>query len=619
MVIGSGPIVIGQACEFDYSGTQACKALREEGYHVVLLNSNPATIMTDPETAEATYVEPMTVPSVEQIIATERPDALLPTIGGQTALNLAIDLAEAGVLEKYDVQLIGANLEAINKAEDRQLFRAAMDKIGLKMPVSGIATNVEEAREIQKRTGLPTIIRPSFTMGGSGGGICEKMEDFDRMAQWALDQSPTNQILVEQSVVGWKEYELEVMRDRADNVVVICSIENFDAMGVHTGDSITVAPAQTLTDREYQEMRDAAAAIMREIGVETGGSNVQFGVDPKDGTLVVIDKDERVSAANDPARALFGEAMVGRHYITVLRQPTVLDCVEAALAGGKPASAQFLSRDTSGDTTFQVQATPFDTPGLSGVMLAFEDVSHVQAATQMRRDFVANVSHELRSPLTAVLGFIETLRGPAKDDAAARERFLEIMEREATRMSRLIKDLLSLSKVETEERQRPTTPVDVAGLVTSATMSLGPLAKENGVEITVEGIEDTVLVPGDADQILQVLTNLMENAIKYSNGSVRVELTTLDRDETLRAPAVRIEVADDGDGIEAIHIPRLTERFYRVDSHRSREMGGTGLGLAIVKHIVNRHRGRLRIESKLGEGTRFIVALRREDDTPSPR
>ncbi|MFK7897987.1 MAG: carbamoyl-phosphate synthase large subunit [Myxococcota bacterium] len=298
MVIGSGPIVIGQACEFDYSGTQACKALREEGYRVVLLNSNPATIMTDPEMADATYIEPMTVPSVEQIIAHEKPDALLPTIGGQTALNLAIDLAEAGVLDKYNVQLIGANLEAINKAEDRQLFRAAMDKLGLKMPASGIATSVAEAREIQKTTGLPTIIRPSFTMGGSGGGICERDEDFDRMVQWALDQSPTNQILVEQSVVGWKEYELEVMRDSADNVVVICSIENFDAMGVHTGDSITVAPAQTLTDREYQEMRDAALAIMREIGVDTGGSNVQFGVNPEDGALIVIEMNPRVSRSS---------------------------------------------------------------------------------------------------------------------------------------------------------------------------------------------------------------------------------------------------------------------------------------------------------------------------------
>ncbi len=298
LVIGSGPIVIGQACEFDYSGTQACKALREEGYRVVLLNSNPATIMTDPETADRTYVEPMTVVSVEQIIATERPDALLPTLGGQTALNLAIDLSEAGVLDKYEVKLIGANLESINKAEDRQLFREAMERIGLAMPASGIAHSVAEAREILERTKLPAIIRPSFTMGGSGGGFCERDEDFDRMAQWALDQSPTTQILVEQSVVGWKEYELEVMRDRADNVVIICSIENFDAMGVHTGDSITVAPAQTLTDREYQEMRDAAVAIMREIGVETGGSNVQFGVNPEDGSLIVIEMNPRVSRSS---------------------------------------------------------------------------------------------------------------------------------------------------------------------------------------------------------------------------------------------------------------------------------------------------------------------------------
>ncbi len=298
LVIGSGPIVIGQACEFDYSGTQACKALREEGYRVVLVNSNPATIMTDPETADRTYVECMTVEAVERIIEAERPDALLPTIGGQTALNLAIDLAKAGVLEKYDVQLIGANLDSINMAEDRQLFRAAMERIGLRMPESGIATSVAEAREILKRTKLPAIIRPSFTMGGSGGGVCERDEDFDRMAQWALDQSPTKQVLVEQSVVGWKEYELEVMRDHADNVVVICSIENLDAMGVHTGDSITVAPAQTLTDREYQEMRDAAIAIMREIGVDTGGSNVQFGVNPENGSLIVIEMNPRVSRSS---------------------------------------------------------------------------------------------------------------------------------------------------------------------------------------------------------------------------------------------------------------------------------------------------------------------------------
>ncbi|MDP6979854.1 MAG: carbamoyl-phosphate synthase large subunit [Myxococcota bacterium] len=298
MVIGSGPIVIGQACEFDYSGTQACKALREEGYRVVLLNSNPATIMTDPETAERTYVEPMTVEAVDKIFEIEKPDVLLPTIGGQTALNLAIALDEAGVLEKHGVELIGAQLDAIHKAEDRELFRQAMENISLEVPASGVAKSVEEAREIVAETGIPAIIRPSFTMGGTGGSVCMEDADFDRQVQWALDQSPTHEALIEQSVLGWKEYELEMMRDHADNVVVICSIENFDAMGVHTGDSITVAPAQTLTDREYQEMRDAAAAIMREIGVDTGGSNVQFGVNPEDGSLIVIEMNPRVSRSS---------------------------------------------------------------------------------------------------------------------------------------------------------------------------------------------------------------------------------------------------------------------------------------------------------------------------------
>ena len=298
LVIGSGPIVIGQACEFDYSGTQACKALREEGYRVVLLNSNPATIMTDPETADRTYIEPMTVDAVEKIILAERPDALLPTIGGQTALNLAVGLAEAGVLERHGVQLIGANIESIHKAEDREQFRAAMDRIGLAVPASGLARTLAEAREILRTTGLPAIIRPSFTMGGTGGSVAFEDGDFDRLVEWALAQSPTTECLVERSVIGWKEYELEVMRDKADNVVVICSIENFDAMGVHTGDSITVAPAQTLTDREYQEMRDAAVAIMREIGVDTGGSNVQFGVDPEDGSIVVIEMNPRVSRSS---------------------------------------------------------------------------------------------------------------------------------------------------------------------------------------------------------------------------------------------------------------------------------------------------------------------------------
>jgi carbamoyl-phosphate synthase large subunit len=298
LVIGSGPIVIGQACEFDYSGTQACKALREEGYRVVLLNSNPATIMTDPGTADRTYVEPMTVSSVEQILERERPDAVLPTIGGQTALNLAVALAEGGVLARHGVRLIGANLEAILKAEDRSLFAAAMRRIGLSLPASGIARSVEDAREVVKRTGLPAIIRPSFTLGGTGGSVAQGEEEFEPLVRWALDQSPRHQCLIEQSVLGWKEFELEVMRDGADNVVIICSIENFDPMGVHTGDSITIAPAQTLTDKEYQVMRDAAIAIIREIGVDTGGSNIQFAVNPEDGAMVVIEMNPRVSRSS---------------------------------------------------------------------------------------------------------------------------------------------------------------------------------------------------------------------------------------------------------------------------------------------------------------------------------
>jgi carbamoyl-phosphate synthase large subunit len=298
LVIGAGPIVIGQACEFDYSGSQGCKALREEGYRVVLINSNPATIMTDPEFADRTYIEPMTVESLEKIIARERPDVILPTLGGQTALNLAVALSEEGVLEQYKVGLIGAQLDSIRKAEDREEFRVAMQNIGLKLPKSGYARSLDDARRIVKETGLPAIIRPSFTLGGTGGSIAYTDREFGPLVDWALRQSPEHTCLVEESVLGWKEYELEVMRDGADNVVIICSIENFDPMGVHTGDSITVAPAQTLTDREYQEMRDASVAIIREIGVDTGGSNIQFAVDPRDGTMVVIEMNPRVSRSS---------------------------------------------------------------------------------------------------------------------------------------------------------------------------------------------------------------------------------------------------------------------------------------------------------------------------------
>ncbi len=325
--------------------------------------------------------------------------------------------------------------------------------------------------------------------------------------------------------------------------------------------------------------------------------------------LVLIGRDERVAAANAAAAALVGPAAAGRHYITVLRQPALLDCVETALRTGKPANARYPAREATRDTTYQAVAVPLSGAGGAGVLLSLEDIGHVEAAGQMRRDFVANVSHELRTPLTALLGFIETLRGPARDDAEARDRFLGIMAREANRMSRLIQDLLSLSRVESEERVRPRDPVDVAGLVTAAAATLGPLAAESGVTLHVSGGGDPIEVPGDADQLLQVFTNLMENAVKYGGSRVAVEISLQDRDPALRGPAVRIEVRDDGEGIDPIHLPRLTERFYRVDSHRSREMGGTGLGLAIVKHIVGRHRGRLRIESAAGQGSRFVVVL----------
>jgi len=298
LIVGSGPIVIGQACEFDYSGTQGCKALKEEGFTVVLVNSNPATIMTDPDLGDRTYIEPITPEIVAKIIEKERPDCLLPTLGGQTALNVAVRLAVDGVLDRYEVELIGAKLEAIRKAEDRDLFKRSMERLGLAVPRSGYASTLGEAETLIDLVGFPAIIRPSFTLGGTGAGTAFNSEEYRQVVEWGLQTSPVHSVLIEQSVLGWKEFELEVMRDLADNVVIICSIENFDPMGIHTGDSITVAPAQTLTDKEYQRMRDAAISIIREIGVETGGSNIQFAVNPKDGEMVVIEMNPRVSRSS---------------------------------------------------------------------------------------------------------------------------------------------------------------------------------------------------------------------------------------------------------------------------------------------------------------------------------
>jgi len=336
LIIGAGPIIIGQACEFDYSGTQACKALKEEGYRIILVNSNPATIMTDPEMADATYIEPITPEIVAKIIEKERPDAILPTMGGQTALNTALSLNKMGVLEKYGVEMIGADAEAIDKAEDREKFKAAMDKIGLESPRSAVAHSEAQALEILEDIGLPAIMRPSFTMGGTGGGVAYNREEFIHYIRTSLDASPTNEVLIDESLIGWKEYEMEVVRDKADNCIIICSIENVDPMGVHTGDSITVAPALTLTDKEYQIMRNASIAVLREIGVETGGSNVQFAVNPKDGRLVVIEMNPRVSRSSALASKATGFPIAS--VAAKLAVGYTLDEIDNDITGATPAS-----------------------------------------------------------------------------------------------------------------------------------------------------------------------------------------------------------------------------------------------------------------------------------------
>ncbi len=337
LILGAGPIVIGQACEFDYSGAQACKALREEGFRVILVNSNPATIMTDPSMADATYIEPIQWQTVAKIIEKERPDALLPTMGGQTALNCALDLDREGVLAEYGVEMIGATQDAIDKAEDRERFDKAMKNIGLECPRSAMAHSMEEALQVLDSIGFPSIIRPSFTMGGSGGGIAYNREEFIEICERGLELSPTKELLIDESLIGWKEYEMEVVRDKKDNCIIICSIENFDAMGVHTGDSITVAPAQTLTDKEYQIMRDASLAVLREIGVETGGSNVQFGVDPETGRMVVIEMNPRVSRSSALASKATGFPIA--KVAAKLAVGYTLDELQNEITGGRtPAS-----------------------------------------------------------------------------------------------------------------------------------------------------------------------------------------------------------------------------------------------------------------------------------------
>ncbi|AFZ42986.1 carbamoyl-phosphate synthase large subunit [Halothece sp. PCC 7418] len=400
LVLGAGPIIIGQACEFDYSGTQACKALREEGYDVVLVNSNPATIMTDPETTERTYIEPLTPEIVEKIIAKERPDALLPTMGGQTALNVAVDLANAGVLEAYNVDLIGAKLPAIEMAEDRLLFKEAMARIDIPVCPSGIASSLEEAKIIaqQEIGSYPIIIRPAYTLGGSGGGIAYNQEEFEEKAQLGLDASPVSQILIERSLLGWKEYELEVMRDLADNVVIICSIENLDPMGVHTGDSITVAPAQTLTDKEYQRLRDYSKKIIREIGVETGGSNIQFAVNPDDGEVVVIEMNPRVSRSSALASKATGFPIA--KFAAKLAVGYTLDEIPNDITKKTPASFEpTIDYVVTKIPRFTFEKFPGSTPNLTTQMKS------VGEAMAIGRTFCESFQKALRSLETGRMGW----------------------------------------------------------------------------------------------------------------------------------------------------------------------------------------------------------------------
>ena len=411
MVVGAGPIVIGQACEFDYSGTQACKALRAEGYRIILVNSNPATIMTDPEIADATYVEPITADFLAKIVAEERPDALLPTMGGQTALNAALTLNKQGVLEEFGVEMIGARAEAIDKAEDRELFREAMARIGLETPRSSLAHNLTEAAEALEKVGLPAIMRPSFTLGGTGGGIAFNREEYFKIVEHGLDASPTSEVLVEESVLGWKEYEMEVVRDKADNCIIICSIENVDPMGVHTGDSITVAPALTLTDKEYQVMRNASIAVLREIGVETGGSNVQFAVNPEDGRLVVIEMNPRVSRSSALASKATGFPIA--KVAARLAVGYTLDELENDITGGAtPASFEpTIDYVVTKIPRFAFEKFSGAEPHLTTSMKS------VGEAMSMGRSFAESMQKALRSMETGLMGFDEVpLEGLGQGD-----------------------------------------------------------------------------------------------------------------------------------------------------------------------------------------------------------
>ncbi|MEH6545648.1 MAG: carbamoyl-phosphate synthase large subunit [Sneathiella sp.] len=480
MIIGAGPIIIGQACEFDYSGTQACKALKEEGYRVILVNSNPATIMTDPGLADATYVEPITADFVEKILEKERPDAILPTMGGQTALNTALELAERGTLDRLGVQLIGANREAIAKAEDRDQFRTAMLKIGLDMPVSGVAHSLEEAWSVLERVKLPCIIRPSFTLGGTGGGIAYNREEFEAVIATGLDASPTTEVLVEESIVGWKEYEMEVVRDKADNCIIICSIENVDPMGVHTGDSITVAPALTLTDKEYQLMRNASIAVLREIGVETGGSNVQFAVNPENGRLIIIEMNPRVSRSSALASKATGFPIA--KIAAKLAVGYTLDELDNDITGVTPASFEpTIDYVVTKIPRFTFEKFAGAEPKLGTAMKS------VGEAMAIGRTFAESLQKALRSLETGLTGLNEqTFVGPG-EQPADKQRIQAILAYPTPdrllNIAQAFREGLTLEEIRTASKYEPWFLSQIQEIV-----AIEAAVKESGIPITKGGL-----------------------------------------------------------------------------------------------------------------------------------
>jgi len=513
LIIGAGPIVIGQACEFDYSGAQACKALREESYRVILVNSNPATIMTDPQMADATYIEPIEWKTIEKIIEKEKPDALLPTMGGQTALNCALDLERHGVLAKHNVEMIGAKKEAIDKAEDRELFRKAMLKIGLDMPKAAIAHNMEDAHRVQETVGYPTIIRPSFTMGGSGGGVAYNKEQFIEICQRGLDLSPTNELLIEESIIGWKEFEMEVVRDHNDNCIIVCSIENFDPMGIHTGDSITIAPAQTLTDKEYQVMRNASLAVLREIGVDTGGSNVQFALNPDDGRLTIIEMNPRVSRSSALASKATGFPIA--KVAAKLAVGFTLDELENDITGGRtPASFEpTIDYVVTKIPRFAFEKFPKADDRLTTQMKSVGEVMAIGSTFQESLQKALRGLETDKSGLDPIIDIsTDDARGKIRSEllSAGADRIFYLAD--AFRMGMTKKEVFDLSKID------PWFLAQVEDLILSEENIIGVSLKEVDSELMLQ-----LKQKGFSDKRLSQLLNCSEKVLKNKRELLKVK------------------------------------------------------------------------------------------------